>query len=83
MNLYFLVEGRRTESKVYPRWLSYLLPEYRQVNNHTQLRETVSISFPETANLPFIVTLPIRFKKSMILESSITWLFVLIRKNSP
>jgi hypothetical protein len=27
MNIYFLVEGRRTEKKVYPKWLSILLPE--------------------------------------------------------
>lgn len=31
MNLYFLVEGRRTERKVYPKWLSYLLPDFTQV----------------------------------------------------
>ncbi len=28
MNLYILVEGRRTESRVYPKWISYLLPHY-------------------------------------------------------
>jgi hypothetical protein len=32
MNLYFIVEGV-TESKVYPSWLSYLLPELKQVKN--------------------------------------------------
>jgi hypothetical protein len=31
MNIYFLVEGRRTEKKVYPKWLSYLLPELTEV----------------------------------------------------
>src|SRR5687767_8744018 len=31
MNLYFLVEGRRTEMRVYPEWLSYLLPHYTRV----------------------------------------------------
>ncbi len=31
MNLYFLVEGRRTEMKLYPRWLRYLLPHYSRV----------------------------------------------------
>ena len=31
MNLYFLVEGRRTEMKVYPKWLSHLLPELQRV----------------------------------------------------
>ena len=32
MNLYFLVEGKRTERKVYPKWLSYLLPRFSQVD---------------------------------------------------
>ena len=32
MNIYFLVEGRRTEMKVYPKWLSHLVPELQKVN---------------------------------------------------
>ncbi|MFE1747807.1 hypothetical protein [Coleofasciculus sp. H7-2] len=32
MNLYFLVEGRRTEKKVYPAWLGHLLPELQRVD---------------------------------------------------
>jgi len=31
MNLYFLVEGRQCERRLYPRWLSYLLPHFAQV----------------------------------------------------
>ena len=31
MNLYFLVEGAKTEMKVYPKWLSHLIPELTQV----------------------------------------------------
>lgn len=27
MNIYFLVEGKHTEMKVYPKWLSFLIPE--------------------------------------------------------
>ncbi len=27
MKIYFLVEGRRTEPRIYPYWLSYLIPE--------------------------------------------------------
>jgi hypothetical protein len=34
MNIYFLVEGKRTEMKVYPKWLSYLVPELKRVNSH-------------------------------------------------
>lgn len=30
MNIYFLVEGKRTEMKVYPKWLSYLVPELQR-----------------------------------------------------
>jgi hypothetical protein len=35
MNLYFIVEGK-TESKVYPSWLNYLLPELQRVNNYAK-----------------------------------------------
>ncbi len=31
MNLYFLVEGRSTEKKLYPKWLGHLLPSLEQV----------------------------------------------------
>lgn len=33
MNIYFLVEGRRTEKKVYPKWLSHLLPNLVEVTD--------------------------------------------------
>lgn len=33
MNIYFLVEGRRTEKKVYPKWLGHLLPELDETND--------------------------------------------------
>lgn len=33
MNLYFLVEGRRTEKKVYPKWLEFLIPKLIQVKD--------------------------------------------------
>lgn len=31
MNLYFLLEGKRTELKIYPKWISYLLPHFKRV----------------------------------------------------
>lgn len=31
MNIYFLVEGKRTEMKVYPKWLSILVPKLKRV----------------------------------------------------
>ncbi len=33
MNIYFLVEGRRTEKKVYPKWLAHLLPNLVEVTD--------------------------------------------------
>lgn len=33
MNLYFIVEGRRTEYKIYPAWLSHLLPQFDRVRD--------------------------------------------------
>jgi hypothetical protein len=38
MNLYFLVEGKRTEKKVYPKWLSYLLPDLKQVKHFDDVK---------------------------------------------
>lgn len=32
MNIYFLVEGEKTELIVYPQWLQYLLPKISRVN---------------------------------------------------
>ncbi len=37
MNIYFLVEGRRTERKVYPRWLSHLVPHLKRVKNFDEV----------------------------------------------
>ncbi|WP_338815450.1 hypothetical protein V9L05_22865 (plasmid) [Bernardetia sp. Wsw4-3y2] len=36
MNIYFLVEGKRTEKKVYPKWLSFLIPKLKRVNFHNE-----------------------------------------------
>ncbi len=33
MNIYFVVEGTSSERKVYPKWLSYLVPKLKRVNN--------------------------------------------------
>jgi len=32
-NIYFLVEGRRTEKKVYPKWISFLVPKLTEIND--------------------------------------------------
>ncbi|MCP4148873.1 MAG: hypothetical protein GY757_14095, partial [bacterium] len=38
MNLYFVVEGK-TEQKVYPQWLSHLVPGYKQVKRAHEVDE--------------------------------------------
>ncbi|MGK7887421.1 MAG: hypothetical protein AB4057_22685 [Crocosphaera sp.] len=37
MNIYFLVEGRHTEKKLYPQWLQYYIPELRKVQFYDQV----------------------------------------------
>ena len=39
MNIYFLVEGRRTEKKIYPAWLQYLIPQLQKVEYYDQVQE--------------------------------------------
>jgi hypothetical protein len=39
MNLYFLVEGKETEPKVYRSWLSYLLPQIQEVQGFQEVSE--------------------------------------------
>ena len=39
MNLYFLVEGMQSERKVYPAWLSHLLPELTRVPSYDEVNE--------------------------------------------
>lgn len=37
MNIYFLVEGNRTEKQLYPRWIEYLIPNLIRVKYHDQV----------------------------------------------
>lgn len=37
MRVYFLVEGRRTEAKVYRAWLSHLIPELSRLTRFDEL----------------------------------------------
>jgi hypothetical protein len=39
MNIYFLVEGKKTELIIYPKWLSYLVPELKRVQYYDQINE--------------------------------------------
>lgn len=39
MNVYLLLEGRRTEPIVYPEWLSYLIPNLKQVSEFDRVVE--------------------------------------------
>ncbi|GAL93420.1 MULTISPECIES: hypothetical protein [Microcystis] len=36
MNIYFLVEGRSTEKKLYTAWLTHLIPEIERVDFYDQ-----------------------------------------------
>lgn len=36
MKIYFLLEGQRTEPKIYPAWLSYLIPELKRIKFHDE-----------------------------------------------
>jgi hypothetical protein len=38
MNIYFLVEGRSTEKKIYPKWLAYLIPTLTRVKFYDQVQ---------------------------------------------
>lgn len=37
MNIFFLVEGKRTEMKVYPKWLAILIPKLERVQWHHEV----------------------------------------------
>jgi hypothetical protein len=39
MNVYFLVEGKRTEKKIYPQWLSVLIPDLARVDYADEISE--------------------------------------------
>ena len=39
MNIYFLLEGRSTEKKIYESWLKYLLPELTKVQHYHQANQ--------------------------------------------
>jgi hypothetical protein len=37
MNLYFILEGDTTETLIYPKWISYILPNYSQIDFENQV----------------------------------------------
>ncbi|NER95972.1 MAG: hypothetical protein F6J86_19365 [Symploca sp. SIO1B1] len=39
MNIYFLVEGKSSEKKIYPKWLEYLIPQLNKVQYYDQVEE--------------------------------------------
>ena len=41
MNLYFVVEGRRTEMKIYAAWLSHVFPHKRKAPFHESYLKAV------------------------------------------
>ena len=45
MNIYFLVEGKRTEKKVYPKWLKHLIPALTQITDPFEIEENAYYVF--------------------------------------
>ncbi len=39
MNFYVLVEGAKTEAKIYPAWFSHLIPNYKRVKSFTDITD--------------------------------------------
>jgi len=39
MNVYILVEGEQTEMQLYPKWLSYIVPELVQVESFNKAKK--------------------------------------------
>lgn len=39
MNFYLLVEGKKTEAKIYPAWFSYLLSSYKRIHNFNEITD--------------------------------------------
>lgn len=39
MNLYFILEGEKTEVLLYPKWINYILPNYKQVFLEKDVKE--------------------------------------------
>lgn len=39
MNLYFILEGEKTEVLLYPKWINYILPNYKQVNFENEVKQ--------------------------------------------
>lgn len=37
MNLYFILEGDTTETFIYPKWITYILPNYLQIDFESQV----------------------------------------------
>ncbi len=53
MNIYFLVEGRRTEAEVYPAWLQLLLPQLKKVDDFDKVCRNNYYLF-SSEGIPFI-----------------------------
>lgn len=44
MNLYFLVEGKRTEMILYPKWMQHLKPAFKKIDNPFALNNDKSLN---------------------------------------
>jgi hypothetical protein len=55
MKIYFLLEGQRTEAKIYPAWLSYLLPKLKRMKFHNEKLEDNSYFLFSANGYPSII----------------------------
>lgn len=50
MNIYFLVEGK-AEGKIYPQWLTYLVPELKRVKYHDDVVNPTLVKYTKFYNV--------------------------------
>ncbi len=55
MKVYFLLEGRRTEPKIYSSWLSHLIPQLKRINSHNDKSEENSYFLFSANGYPLII----------------------------
>lgn len=65
MNLYFLLEGKRTEPKIYPKWLQVLLPNHTRVYNAYSISSSASDNYYLISGMGFPALLHNQLKNSI------------------
>lgn len=71
MNLYFVLEGEKTEVQLYPKWIEYVLPELSQVDFEKDVVNNHYYIFSGGGIPSIYITI-----QSMRLKTSMTTLFL-------